>query len=65
MPVMLERVWRCPYCGGEITGEAAMEQPFCNRCVNERLRKAGEAAGPVTWKREGDYLVPVREPRNG
>ena len=54
----------CPYCkrAYRTTGESFEQNPFCGKCLNERLAKAAES-GPklVGWRHEGRYMVPIWE----
>lgn len=63
---LAERVWRCSYCGREIRRGAAarLENPRCEVCLAERLRRSGARIGAVMWVEEDGYMVPVpiREP---
>lgn len=56
---MLELIKRCRYCRREMNVSARehTENPFCGRCLKERLRRAAAAIGPVRWEQDGHYLV--------
>jgi len=58
---MLERTRRCPYCHRKIdkSSAEAVENPFCQACLCERLERAGAAAGAVQWQVIGDYVHPI------
>lgn len=55
---MLKRVKRCPYCGREVnrSSVAFFENPYCSRCLAQRLQEANEAVGPTKIVLEGHYL---------
>jgi hypothetical protein len=58
----VRRIWRCPYCGRALNREstARLENPFCERCLADRLETGARTLGPVTWGEDGEYLVPSR-----
>jgi len=49
----------CLYCKSEMnTSDAAYaENPFCVKCLPERMKKAAEERGPGKWVTEGNYVV--------
>lgn len=49
----------CRYCKSEMdTSDAAYaENPFCAKCLPERMEKAAEERGPGEVVIEGDYAV--------
>lgn len=51
----------CRFCGRPRTASprSAAENPFCNHCLKERVRRAAKRQ-PVTVRRVGDYLELVR-----
>jgi hypothetical protein len=62
MPVMLERIRRCRYCGTEVTASALSfeENPYCVECLGERLSRAtGDAGKYASWSISGDYAVSI------
>lgn len=61
LPVMWERVKRCNFCGREFAASALgfEENPYCTRCLPERIAKSAEGAGLVSWIKVGEYLNPV------
>jgi hypothetical protein len=62
---MVEVVRRCPYCGREnlVSPREYDENPFCQRCLSERLEKASITAGPMRWEGDCGYvtLVPIEQ----
>jgi uncharacterized paraquat-inducible protein A len=61
LPIMLERIQRCRFCGREIAAPALSyeENPYCTECLGERLAQGGAAEGYVSWTVSGDYLRPI------
>ena len=47
---LFERIYRCMYCGSEMTCQQHMGNPFCDGCLPERMKKAEEEAGPGHWE---------------
>jgi hypothetical protein len=62
-PEVLERVRRCRYCKREMSVSAAAyaENPFCNRCLPERVKLVGDPG--IEWRLVGDYFKPVNPQR--
>jgi hypothetical protein len=61
MPVMLERIRACTFCGKEITGIALSfeENPYCGDCRAKRVTEAAKGTEHISWERSGDYLQPI------
>jgi hypothetical protein len=55
---LVEKVLRCKYCRGEMTGGGAAyaENPFCAACLDERLRRAS-GDRPVQWVVDGWMFI--------
>jgi hypothetical protein len=58
LPVILERVERCAFCGREMVGSrlSARENPFCSACLHDRLAQATSTLGTVRSRLVGDYV---------
>ncbi len=61
VPMLLQRVNRCPYCDREnrISSDSYRENPYCGECANERLERAIAAIGPVVSRQVSDRYVEV------
>ncbi len=61
LPVMLERINRCEYCGSEmkITALAHKQNPFCSICYEERVL-AVRPSLPAAIHRVGGYITFTR-----
>ncbi len=61
LPVMLERIQRCRFCGREVPTSALSfeENPYCSECLFERLAQGFAADKYVSWAVCGDYLRPI------
>lgn len=59
LPEILERVFRCRYCSREmaVSVGAYEENPFCDRCLSERIRRG--SGQRVEWRIVGDYFEPI------
>jgi hypothetical protein len=58
-----ERVHRCVYCGRELRRDvfARRENPWCERCLTQRLAAgAAEHGAVLEWVEDGGYLRPIR-----
>lgn len=58
---VLERLRRCRHCRRDmmnVTEETFAENPYCEKCLGERLQRAG-GEQQVEWRLVGDYLVRV------
>lgn len=58
---MWVRILRCRYCQREMEGDGSehAENPFCVRCLDERM-SSHPGARPVQWVESTDgYLVPI------
>jgi hypothetical protein len=57
--MVLIRVQRCHYCRREMANNPLeyAENPFCTQCLEERMAAAAPPGG-VTWRKEGNYLIP-------
>ena len=65
MPLLLEAIRRCHYCGREMMEIAPLsylENPFCAVCFPERLAKM--VRGFCGWAILGDYAYPIWEAKN-
>ena len=62
LPAMHERIRKCLFCGGEVQSTALgyAENPYCTKCLPERIERSLKAAGPTSWVTVGDYLVPAK-----
>lgn len=58
---MLELIRRCQYCRREmkVSDRSYAENPFCNRCLNERISISKAQSGATGWKLVGGYLKPI------
>ena len=58
-PEILEQVRRCRYCRREmaVSATAYAENPFCNRCLPERVERAAD--GKVEWRLVGEYFQAI------
>lgn len=56
---MLARVQQCHHCRREmpVTPLSYRENPFCNVCLEERMRTADAQREPMEWVEEGKYVV--------
>jgi tRNA(Ile2) C34 agmatinyltransferase TiaS len=59
---MLERIPRCTYCGREMKrrGLSRTENPRCEICLPERVKRAASRNPVLRWERQGKYFAPVR-----
>lgn len=55
---MLEKIKRCKFCNEEmkVGFSSWVENPFCNKCLNQRIEEAKKKLGPFDWRRNGEYL---------
>ena len=55
----------CAFCGRKaaVGATSHAENPFCQKCLDQRVREASEQLGPVTWRRNGHFLQLI--PKNG
>lgn len=60
--MILELINRCPFCDREATipAQEYHENPYCNECLNDRIRLASEAAPLIRWESRGNYSTPIR-----
>jgi endogenous inhibitor of DNA gyrase (YacG/DUF329 family) len=60
---MLEFIRRCPYCKRESNRDPRewAENPYCSRCLSERLSIAKKERGAIRIVQQGHYwsIVPV------
>ncbi len=58
-PSMFERVKKCGFCSAEmeVSALAFAENPFCSRCLSERVNARRAQNTAVSWTLQGDYLV--------
>ena len=58
-PEIWEKVQRCRYCRREmlVSATAYAENPFCNRCLPERMRLAADSE--IQWRLIGEYFEPI------
>jgi hypothetical protein len=60
MVAILELVRRCRYCGSDMTDAvspvAYNENPFCGKCLPQRLADAVSRLGPTEHRTVGHYL---------
>ncbi len=67
--IILTVVRRCRYCQREMFRPPLEyeQNPFCTKCLTERVQKAAPAGG-VRWKKEGNYVIAEgvrKRPSNG
>lgn len=55
-----EQVQRCRYCRREMAVSAAAyaENPFCNRCLPQRVGLVADKK--IEWRLVGEYFEPIR-----
>lgn len=56
---MADHIKRCPHCK-RVSGVSATsyaENPYCQLCLDERLKTASEQHGPVERRRVGGMMV--------
>jgi hypothetical protein len=58
LPPMLERVQRCQYCNREmpVGALAYAENPFCEKCLPERIKAAEIPNARSRWVRRGRFM---------
>lgn len=59
---MLELIRRCQYCDREmmnVSAQSHTENPFCNKCLSERLAAAKQRSGATGLRLIGNYLKPI------
>ena len=58
MNEFLEVIRRCKHCVREmnVSSREYDENPYCQKCLPERLEKSITAAGPMQWEGDGEYL---------
>lgn len=61
LPLMLERVRRCHFCQREMNVPALSyeQNPFCSKCLPERMEEVQKQAALVSWIVSGEYLEPI------
>jgi hypothetical protein len=55
----------CKFCKRwmDVSDESYAQNPYCARCYHDRLRITSKEAPLLAWKRDGDYVIPVRAPK--
>lgn len=58
LPAIAERIKRCRHCGREMSGThlAYAENPFCEKCLDDRIKAAAIPNAANRWIRRGAFV---------
>jgi hypothetical protein len=60
--VFTEHLHRCQFCGREMRRVSALsyaQNPYCSKCLEERVQRTSAKTRLKSWKRSGDYFEAV------
>jgi hypothetical protein len=65
LPLILEKVQRCLHCLREmnVSGLSYRENPYCGKCLKERIAAAAQQLGSFAWNRTGAMAAMMKAPR--